>query len=162
MRKVAIEDVEVEVNPQDIHDVRKPVSRALGTDHLAMNYFELSPGDAFSGGLHTHHDQEELFYVEAGTAEFLVGRERDQVTVEAGEVIRFAPGEFQTGYVPEDADEDVVGWALGAPGARHDWDELESIVYCRDCETEQPHATELTDASRFHLTCTACGTEFTI
>jgi predicted PhzF superfamily epimerase YddE/YHI9 len=34
--------------------------------------------------------------------------------VEAGEVIRFAPGEFQTGYAVEEEGNEVTGWALGA------------------------------------------------
>jgi quercetin dioxygenase-like cupin family protein len=160
MEHVAIDDVDVQVNPLQVHDVRKPVSSALGTEHVAMNYFELSPGDSFSGGLHTHHDQEELFYVESGTAEFEVGPERETATVDAGEVIRFAPGEFQTGYNPEDADEDVVGWAIGAPGASHSWDELESMVYCQECEEELPHGTRINEEGRFAFTCTECGNEF--
>jgi len=161
MEKVAIDEVENDVHPMGIHDVRKPVSSALGTEHVAMNYFELGPGDAFSGGLHTHHDQEEIFYVESGTAEFEVGREGETVTVGAGELIRFAPGEYQTGGVPEDADEPVVGWAMGAPGARHDRDEIDSVVYCRTCEAERVHGTEPT-AEGFRLTCEECGTTFEI
>jgi len=27
------------------HEVRRPVSDALGTEHFAMNYFELEPGE---------------------------------------------------------------------------------------------------------------------
>lgn len=162
MEHVAIDDVEIDLHPMDIQDVRRPVSAALGTEHLAMNYFELAPGDRFSGGPHTHGDQEEIFYVESGTATFDVGRDGKRVTVGAGELIRFAPGEYQTGYVAEDADEDVVGWAIGAPGARHDWGELESIVYCRECEAEHPHTTEPAAEARFRLTCTECGNAFTI
>ncbi|OTF00562.1 cupin domain-containing protein [Halorubrum sp. SD612] len=160
MERVAIDDVDVVTNPMDVHDLRKPVSRALGADHVAMNYFELAPGDAFSGGLHTHNDQEEIFYVLAGTATFEVGRERDEVEVGPDELIRFSPGEFQSGFVPEDADEEVVAWAIGAPGARHDWDRIESIVECRGCGGERVHDTELTDAGRFRFTCTECGTTF--
>ena len=160
MEKVTVDDVRNEVNPLQVHDVRRPVSDALGTDHFAMNYFELEPGDSFSGGLHTHNDQEEVFYIEEGKAVFEVGRERESVTVEAGEVIRFAPGEFQTGTVPEEFEGETVGWALGAPGARHDWDELESMVPCRECGEERAHATRLTDDGSFQFTCTECGTEF--
>lgn len=162
MRKVAIEDVDDQPNPLQVHEVRKPVSSALGADHFAMNYFELEPGESFSGGLHTHQDQEEVFYVESGTAAFDVGEDRETVTVDAGEVIRFEPGEFQTGYVRDDADESVTGWAFGAPGARHDWDDLESMVHCRDCEEELPHQTATTDEGRFQFTCTECGNSFTV
>mgnify|MGYP002760945132 FL=1 len=66
MRKVVIDEVDTELHPQEIHSVRRPVSDALDTEHFAMNYFELEPGEAFSGGLHTHHDQEEVFYVQSG------------------------------------------------------------------------------------------------
>ena len=160
MRKVAIDDVDVATNPMGVHDLRKPVSRALGTEHVAMNYFELAPGDAFAGGLHTHEDQEEVFYVLSGTATFEVGRERERVDVTAGELIRFAPGEFQSGFVREDATSDVTAWAFGAPGARHDWDAIRSIATCRDCSGERVHETALTDEGRFRFTCTECRTSF--
>jgi quercetin dioxygenase-like cupin family protein len=162
MEKVDVDEVRNEVNPMQVHEVRRPVSDALGTDHFAMNYFELEPGDSFSGGLHTHHDQEEVFYIEEGTALFDVGENRETVTVEAGEVIRFEPGEFQMGYAKEEAGNRVVGWALGAPGATHDWDELESMIHCRECEEELPHGTTLTEEGRFQFTCTECGNTFTL
>ncbi len=100
----------------DVHSVRRPVSRALATTNFAMNYFELEPGESFSGGLHTHYDQEEVFYVQEGTATF--DTEEGQVSVDAAEVIRFDPGEFRTGY--NASDERVVAFALGAPGGIHD------------------------------------------
>jgi quercetin dioxygenase-like cupin family protein len=161
MEKVSIDDVDNQPNPLQVHDVRRPVSQALGAEHFAMNYFELGPGDSFSGGLHRHHDQEEVFYVEEGTAVFEVGREREEHTVEAGELIRFEPGEFQQGYAVEDGD-GVVGWALGAPGASHEWEQLESLVYCSECEQERPHTTTLTDEGRFQLTCNECAAEMTL
>jgi mannose-6-phosphate isomerase-like protein (cupin superfamily) len=160
MEKVAVEDVRVETNPLEVHSVRKPVSRALGTTDFAMNYFELEPGESFSGGLHTHHDQEEVFYVESGETTFEVGVEREEVVVGERELIRFAPGEYQTGY--NSGSERTVGWALGAPGARHDWEELESMVDCRECGEETGHATTLTDEGQFRLVCNDCGTSFTI
>ncbi|MFB6207164.1 MAG: cupin [Haloglomus sp.] len=179
MEKVAIDEVETQNSPLGVHSVRKPVSSALGTEHFAMNYFELQPGESFSGGLHTHHDQEEVFYVLTGAVEFEVLAsqrdaerpnedqsdpglgdlsERDEVPVEAGELIRFAPGEYQTGW--NRGDEPVRGLALGAPGAQHDWDELESIVDCRECGEKTPHATTIKENGRFGLTCNECGTAF--
>lgn len=162
MEKVSIDDVRNEVNPLQVHDVRRPVSDALGTESFAMNYFELAPGDSFSGGLHTHHDQEEVFYIEEGTAVFEVGKERETVTVEAGELIRFEPGEFQMGYAKEAEGNEVVGWALGAPGSTHDWEELESMIPCQECGEELPHATTINAEGRFEFTCTECGNEFTM
>ncbi|WP_254821400.1 cupin domain-containing protein [Haloglomus halophilum] len=179
MEKVAIDDVETQNSPLGVHSLRKPVSSALGTEHFAMNYFELQPEESFSGGLHTHHDQEEVFYVMEGSVEFEVlasqrdaerssGErsdprdisERETVLVEGGELIRFAPGEYQTGW--NHGDETVSGWALGAPGAQHDWDELESVVDCRECGEETPHATTINEEGRFAFTCNECGTSFSM
>ncbi|SFC35424.1 Cupin domain-containing protein [Halobiforma haloterrestris] len=160
MEKVTIDDVETQPNPMGVHSIRRPLSAALGCTDFAMNYFELEPGESFSGGYHTHHDQEEVFYVQSGTATF--DTEDGEVAVDAGEVIRFAPGEFQQGYNAEDATEPVVGFAFGAPGARHDWDEIESIVHCRECDAERGHGLELTDDGAFRMECTECGTAFAI
>lgn len=159
MEKTAIDDVDVEVNPMDVHSIRRPISDAIGFSDFAMNYFELEPGESFSGGLHTHHDQEEVFYVQEGTATFdvreSIDAETTEVTVDAGEVIRFAPGEFQKGY--NDGDERVVGFAFGAPDAKHDWDRIESVLFCRECEREVGHGLEFTDDGAFRMICTECG-----
>ncbi|PLK18159.1 cupin, partial [Natronobacterium gregoryi SP2] len=124
------------------------------------NYFELEPGEAFSSGLHTHYDQEEVFYVQAGTAIFDTGT--GEVPVEAGEVIHFAPGDFQQGYNPEDAEGRVVAFAFGAPGAKHDWDQIESLVYCRHCDDKEGHSLSVTDDATFELTCSECGNSFVL
>ena len=159
MEKVTVDDVRNEVNPLQVHEIRRPVSDELGPDRVAMNYFELAPGDSFSGGLHRHRDQEEIFHIQERTAVFEVGKQRVEVTVEAGEVLRFVPGEFQMGYAAERAGNRVIRWAIGAPGATHDWAQLESMIACRECGEEQPHATELVEG-RFRFTCTECGAEF--
>lgn len=156
MEKVRIDDVENELSPLGVHSVRKPVSTALGTTDFAMNYFELDPGESFSGGLHAHHDQEEVFYVEEGVVTFDVGVERETTEVAAGELIRIPPGEFQEGY--NDGEARVTGWAIGAPGASHDWDALQSRLYCPDCEAETTQDTRLVDGT-FQFTCTECGAE---
>lgn len=162
MEQVAIDEVDIEINPLRVHEVRRPVSDALGTTDVAMNYFELQPGESFSGGLHTHVDQEEIFYVESGTATFEVGLERESVTVEAGELVRFPPGEYQTGGVAPDADEPVVGWAIGAPGRHHEPDGIRSVIPCRECGDEEIHETEMTADGTFNFECTECGTSFSV
>ena len=166
MKKSTIEDVDHVPHPIGINTVRKPVSEALGTTDFALVYHELEPGEAFSAGLHTHYDQEEVFYVVEGTAVFEVGRERDRVTVEAGEAIRFAPGEYQRGY--NRSDDRVVALVIAAPGAEHDWTETRAFVPCRECGERTVHGVEpLESASwkdkRVHLrsTCEECGTSFT-
>ncbi|WP_408958582.1 cupin domain-containing protein [Natrinema sp. 74] len=156
MEKVAIDNVDIEVNPMNVHSVRRPISDALGFSDFAMNYFELEPDESFSGGLHTHHDQEEVFYVQEGTATFET--KDGDVSVDEGEVVRFAPGDFQHGY--NDTDERVVGFAFGAPESKHDWGQIESMLYCRNCEAEIGHGLELTDEGNFRMTCTECGRSF--
>jgi hypothetical protein len=79
------------------------------------------------------------------------------VTVEAGEVVRFPPGQFQEGY--NDGDEPVVGWALGAPSSKHDWDDIESVLPCSECGEETGHGLSLTEDNDFAFTCTECGNE---
>lgn len=158
MEKVAIDDVGVQNSPLGVHSERRPVSSALGTDDFAMNFFRLQPGESFSGGLHTHHDQEEVFYVEEGTATFEVGADREEIVVEAGELIRFSAGEFQTGL--NRGDDELVGWALGAPKSRHDWEDIESLIPCRDCEEETGHGLSVTDGGDFRMTCTECDNSF--
>lgn len=159
MEKVTIDDVDIRNSPLGVHSERRPVSDALNTESFAMNFFRLAPNESFSGGLHTHHDQEEVFFVESGVATFEIGQERDEIDVSAGELIRFAPGEFQAGW--NHGEDPVVGWALGAPDSQHDWDAIRSIVYCRNCEKETAHGLELTDEAQFRMTCTECKTSFT-
>jgi len=81
---------------------------------MALNYYELAPGDSFAYGYHRHERQEELFLVQQGAATFET--EAGDVVVEAGEVVRFVPGEFQRGV--NEGEERVVAFALGAPRGR--------------------------------------------
>ncbi len=165
MRKVTIDDVDIEVSPLEVHSVRRPVSEALGTEHFAMNYFELKPGESFSGGLHTHHDQEEVFYIQSGEATFDVADDPDpdaaeSISVEGGEVVRFPAGQFQMGYNEEDNDERVVGFAFGAPSAKHDFGEIEAAIPCKECGEETGHGMALTGDGNFEFTCIECGNAF--
>lgn len=158
MKKAELSEVQNVPNPLQVHEVRKPISSVLGTTDFAMNYFELESDESFSGGIHTHHDQEEVFYIQEGTATFERGPngEKEAVEVGPGEAIRFSPGEYQCGHNRDD--ETVVGLAIGAPGAMHNWDDLESIVYCPECEEETGHSIAL-EGSQFELTCNECGYE---
>lgn len=99
---------------------------ALGTEYIAAHWYHLSPGEGLPGGLHAHVDQEEVFLVVAGVAAFetLEG----EVHVEAGEAIRFAPGEYQSGRNAGDTELDVL--ALGAP---RDSDDVRVPATCPDC-----------------------------
>ncbi|MFC7195594.1 hypothetical protein ACFQL4_14785 [Halosimplex aquaticum] len=92
-------------------------------------------------GLHTHADQEEIFLVVDGTATFETLPESDppsdpadpprtgrEVTVDAGEAVRFAPGEYQSGY--NRGETDLLAFAVGAPRESTD---VRVPVRCPEC-----------------------------
>lgn len=147
--------------------VWKSITGAVGAEDVAITHYNLAPDEAFSAGLHTHNDQEELCYVISGTATFQVGqdqKERRDVTVDSGEVIHFAPDEFQTGR--NASDDEVVGLAVSAPGHRHDWAELDAMLDCETCGTETRWTCGKDGASDWEnqeiditVTCQECGAE---
>jgi len=150
MEKTALTAVDSWAGPQA---VKKPLSRALEADHVAINYYELEPGDSFGFGYHRHPGQEEVFYIMAGTATFET--EDGEVTVEAGEAIRFGPGEWQLG---RNADERTVrALAVGAPA-----DERETELHreCDNCGGRQPTRIERAEDEDALVTiCESCGAE---
>lgn len=111
MQRVAVDEVEPEPDADGLHADRRDLSGVLGTTDVAVVRYALEPGERFSGALHAHVDQEELFVVLAGEATFET--EDGTVHVAAGEAVHFAPGEFQSGG--NDGDERLVALALGAP-----------------------------------------------
>lgn len=131
MKKVNLDELDSWMGPAD---VKRPVGRALGMENAAINYFELAPGESFAFGYHSHSDQEEVFYVLEGETTFETAdgstdgdEESDgEVTVAAGELVRFGPGEWQQGW--NRGDERVKALAIGAPR------ESGETVILRDCE----------------------------
>jgi mannose-6-phosphate isomerase-like protein (cupin superfamily) len=137
---------------------RRGLTDSLGAEDLAVNYYRLDPGEAFSGGLHAHLDQEEVFYVVEGEATFEYRSEpngdSETVTVGADEAVRFPPGEYQQGR--NESDDPVVALALGAPTPSTDvrvpgpcpdcgesalavgFDDGEMTLECPDCGTTVP------------------------
>ena len=160
MKKLSIDDVANEPHEMGVNSVRRYVSKALGAEHLAFVFYELEPGEQFSGGLHTHHDQEELFFILDGRVTFEYTLDRESVVVEAAEAIRFAPGEFQCGR--NSSDERVVAIVLGAPGQAHSAAESEWVTHCKVCDAETRHGirSRTNDGGPIVAYCTECGNEF--
>jgi len=130
------------------------LSDPLGTTDFAINHYSLDPGEEFSGGLHTHLDQEEVFYVVSGTATFEYAGEPlgETETVEVGpdEAVRFAPGEYQTGQ--NEGDEPVEALAFGAPKESED---VRVPGPCSECGEE---ALQLTfEDGEMGTACPECG-----
>lgn len=150
MRKVEIDDVDSYMGPST---VRRPVARALETTQLGMNYFELEEGESFAFGYHAHENQEEVFHVLSGAVTFET--EDGELTVEAGEIARAGPGEYQRG-VNRDT-ERVRALAIGAP---KDTGETEILRECEDCGERTPQTIEMTDDRDALVTlCEDCGAE---
>ncbi|MFC6837373.1 cupin domain-containing protein [Halomarina ordinaria] len=176
MRHVRVSDLDSWMGPAD---VKRPLGRELGTEGLALNYYELAPGESFAFGYHRHADQEEVFYVLSGAVAFETSasadresassgandREpsaeepsetgREEVVVSAGEAVRFEPGEWQQGW--NRGDERCVALALGAPS---DTGETTILRECADCGEATPQRIEATDDRDALVTlCEDCGAE---
>jgi len=150
MERTRLEDVPNWMSPADS---KRSLSNALGAEHVAVNHYELAPGEAFGFGYHRHADQEELFYIIEGEATFET--EDGDVTVGAGEAIRFAPGEWQWGR--NEGDERVIALAIGAPA---DAGETEISRECQECGRRREVRIEPTDDREALVAiCEACGTE---
>ena len=150
MERVSTDDPDRRMGPSAD---KRALSGALGTTDLALNYYELAPGDAFGFGYHCHPDQEEVFYVLEGTATFET--EDGDVAVSAGEAVRFGPGEWQLGH--NGGDERVVTLAMGAP---RDAGETEMLRDCLDCGGRTENTIETADDRDALVTrCLDCGAE---
>jgi uncharacterized cupin superfamily protein len=150
MNRVSLDELDDWMGPAS---VKRPVGSALDAEQLAMNYYELAPDESFAFGYHAHDDQEELFYVIEGTATFET--DDGDVTVEAGDVIRFAPGEFQQGR--NDTDERVRALAVGAPADSTDVTILRDCEACDDRTVQRIEPTE--DGDELLTICVDCGAE---
>jgi mannose-6-phosphate isomerase-like protein (cupin superfamily) len=150
MDRVSIADVDRRMGPAAD---KRALASALDAERLALNYYELEPGDSFGFGYHRHPDQEEVFYVVEGTATFET--EDGDVAVSAGEAVRFAPGEWQRGR--NEGDETAVALAMGAPKSAR---ETEMLRECPDCGGRTENTIEMTDDRDALVTkCLDCGAE---
>ncbi|MFC4407733.1 cupin domain-containing protein [Haloarchaeobius iranensis] len=153
MEKVDIDDVEPAFMDGSELD-RRGLSDPLGTEDLAINYYAIEPGESLSGGMHAHFDQEEVFYVVEGEVTFETPD--DEFVVGEHEVVRFAPGDFQTSV--NDGDEDAVVIALGAPKPSED---IRVPMACRECgDSETLRFLMDTEGGEHRLRCPECGNEF--
>ncbi|MFB6136316.1 MAG: cupin domain-containing protein [Halobacteriaceae archaeon] len=148
MRKARLDELDDRMGPAA---VQLPLTDALGMAKSALNYYELAPGDSFAYGFHAHENQEEVFYVQAGTVTFRTVE--GPVEVAAGELVRFGPGEYQRGV--NEGDERVVALAFGAP---RDAGETDVLRHCESCGEETSQDLELAaDRDAVLARCVECG-----
>jgi len=149
MERVTVDDLDPTDDGRDRE--RRGLSGALGTTDVAVNHYRLAPGERISG-LHAHGDQEEVFLVVEGEAtwETLDGT----ATVASGELVRFGPGEYQSGT--NGSDGEVVVLAMGAPP---DSEDVRIPLACPDCGHEYVRPTLAADGETPVLSCPDCGAE---
>jgi uncharacterized cupin superfamily protein len=152
-----MEKVPMAEAPQSISENgpdRLALDEALGATDMAIKYYDLAPGDIFSGGFHTHHTQEEIFVILEGEATWDTEDGEASMTIAEGEAVRFAPGEFHHGYVAEDADQGVRALAMGAPPGMP---ETVTVFTCPACGTEDAkHDVDFHEES-LETICQECG-----
>ncbi|MFB6218274.1 MAG: cupin domain-containing protein [Halobacteriaceae archaeon] len=150
MRHLDLGEMETRLGPAD---VTYPLTDALGATDVAVNYYELDPGESFAYGYHAHAEQEEVFYVQSGTVTFRTADGDREVG--AGELVRFAPGEYQRGV--NEGEERVVALAIGAP---QEAGETDIRRHCEECGTDTTQELELVgDREAVVVRCGECGTE---
>lgn len=150
MDKVRIDEIDERL---DSATLQRPLTDALNATNVSLNYYELAPGDSFAYGYHRHEEQEELFIIQEGRVTFET--ESGDVSVNAGEAIRFAPGEYQQGINTDE--ERVVALAIGAP---RESGGVEILRECESCGERTPNTIEVVDDGTAKITrCESCGSE---
>jgi mannose-6-phosphate isomerase-like protein (cupin superfamily) len=106
-------DVDALDSAPDRPSVKRSISDAAGLDRLALHRYEVDPGEAIPLAYHYHDEQEEVFYVLAGT----LAVETPERTYEVGpdEAFVVEPESPQRAHNPESADERVEVLVAGAP-----------------------------------------------
>lgn len=170
MDHVVVDDLDNSLQPAA---VMRHLTDPLGCADVAINYYELAPGDSFAFAYHNHEVQEEVFVVLSGTATWVVGPEpeagefedagdpdeRREVEVGAMEAIRIPPEQFQRGWNrAAEGGERVTALALGAPLA---YGEQLKRDDCPECGRERPVEIERAsdDESQLVTVCADCGAE---
>lgn len=153
MQKVRIEELENSIQPAA---VMRHLTEPLGLTDLAINHYTLEPGDSFAFAYHNHEVQEEIFYIQSGTATF--DTEDGPIEVDAGEIIRFDRDEFQRGW--NRGSESVTALALGAPLEYGKQTKLRECEVCDELtDSHLERETEENETAVIVSYCTECGEE---
>ena len=98
--------------------VQRALGAAAGLERVALNRYEVEPGERIPLAYHYHDEQEEAFYVLEG--ELRVETPDRTYAVGAGSLFVVEPGSPQRAFNPGDADSRVDVLALGAPAVEGD------------------------------------------
>lgn len=92
MDKVRIEDIDGQI---DSATVKRALTDALNAADVALNYYELAPGDSFAYGYHMHENQEEISVIQEGKVTFETEDEEIVATEDDERVVAVAIGASQ-------------------------------------------------------------------
>jgi len=97
----------------DRPSVQRPVGDVAGLEQLAVNVYEVDPGEQVPLAYHYHDEQEEVFYVAAGTLH--VETPEGTYEVETDDVFVVEPDSPQRAYNPKSATEQVRILVVASP-----------------------------------------------
>ena len=153
MEKVTITEVKLD----QVNAARRRLTNVLKVTNLGINYYEVEPGKSLSGGYHAHNDQEEIFYIQSGTATFVTTD--GEMRINPGEVIRFGPGEFHHSY--NSGNKPLTVLAIGAPQNSKEVDSLRECPVCDEIFVHHRPSLmgEISDESEYTVNCPNCSAE---
>ena len=102
-----------------------------------------------------------MSYVQSGEATFDVA-DRPDSSATGTATVGLAKSSGSPRVVPggnddPNGDDDVAGFAFGAPSDRRKWDSIESVSHCGECGEETGNGLSLTEEHDFESTCSECG-----
>lgn len=112
------------VDPDDVEPVPdrpselRRLSEMAGLSQMNVNRFRAEPGEQLPLVYHYHDEQEEAFYVVAGT--MFVETPEKTYEVPEGSLFTVDPESPQRAYNPADADSAIEVLAIGAPPVEGD------------------------------------------
>lgn len=107
-----IDPSSVEATP-DRPCLQRAVGDAAGLENVALNVYEVEPGEQIPLAYHYHDEQEEVFYVLDG--ELRVETPDEEYAVPEDNLFVVEPDSPQRAFNPEDAAETVRTLVLGVP-----------------------------------------------
>lgn len=93
--------------------IQRAIGEAAGLENLAVNRYEVNPGESIPLAYHFHDEQEEMFYILKGTLH--VETPEGEYTIASDEVFIVEPDNPQRAFNPEEAEGKLKVLVVGAP-----------------------------------------------
>lgn len=149
---VAIDEIANRIAPAD---EKREIDEAVGATAMGVNLYVARPGQLLPIGMHSHPDQEELFYVISGTLVFETPD--DDYEIGADEVFFVAPDNPHRGRAVGEEPARVL--AIGAPGEADRAEISEACPRCGEVGGREFAIDDAGDERELVVTCEGCGAE---